>query len=181
MTQVCLGRDVFLRQTVSVRRKQKTLHKWEDICHDEQCYIACRIALKLHQQGWDNEKITRHISKKYKITHVRVKDSIIQKEDWYQCNCDKCEKIRAERNYRFISAKDKNELCKWDFIVVNCNRCGRTTTSDGWKEDFYLRHKNLAFIKHCIERGWDVRYPIAQEDGFVYALCYECVVKLEAA
>jgi len=58
---------------------------------------------------------------------------------------------------------------------------GRTTTSDGWKEDFYLRHKNLAFIKHCIERGWDVRYPIAQEDGFVYALCYECVVKLEAA
>jgi len=67
--------------------------------------MAFKVALALHQKGWDNDRIARHVSKKFNMPYLMVVDEIVpgkwKKHYWYGCGCAECEEARRiERERR---------------------------------------------------------------------------------
>jgi len=65
---------------------------WADVHLDSHCYIPNKVALGLHKKGWDNDRIVRHIRKKFSLT-PREADVIMPSPYfpfWWKCKCEEC-------------------------------------------------------------------------------------------
>lgn len=62
---------------------------WEDIHYDRQCDLPYKVSLALHKKGWENDRIKKHLRKKFKIESY-ITDDYISYGAWYGCKCQSC-------------------------------------------------------------------------------------------
>lgn len=95
---------------------------WDDICLDDSCYTIENVAVHLHQKGWSEDKIVRHLRKKYGVSSKVARDSLpIHRWGIFtfwgggfgsrSCSCKSCQKeydawVAANRAYRLMLEQD---------------------------------------------------------------------------
>jgi len=71
---------------------------YDDIIHDKSGYDAGNVGFALHKKGWDDDKIVRHIRKKFGYTDEMARRSIfyndrLEGNEWYGCDCKECKRL----------------------------------------------------------------------------------------
>ena len=75
---------------------------WDDIMHDDTCYLPWKISLALHKKGMSNEYIIRHVKNKFGCTQGAMENIlyfVVKYAYWRGCDCEECSRARESQGY----------------------------------------------------------------------------------
>lgn len=58
----------------NARHKSIPPNAWEDLPHDDHCYVPYNVAEQMVMRGYNKEKITTKLKSKFNLSHREAKD-----------------------------------------------------------------------------------------------------------